>query len=178
LSVITKLRAHALHDQVCAHPGVNRTSSEPPSHRDCAEFAVRACPFLTNRDPGLQLSGGRTIGLPEDIRFAPGLGLRHNPGVALLWVTKAYRPGLNLPGVPAEAVAEAGARPGVLFDIGEPVAIRCYREGRAATREEIEAAIAKGLPTLRATAASQGPRAMTDLASQLQAFEQLLEAHV
>src|SRR5437764_29347 len=26
---------------------VNRVSSEPPSHRECAEFSVRACPFLT-----------------------------------------------------------------------------------------------------------------------------------
>lgn len=27
--------------------GVNRISSEPPSHYDCARFAVSACPFLT-----------------------------------------------------------------------------------------------------------------------------------
>jgi hypothetical protein len=80
--------------------------------------------------------------------------------------------------VPAEAVAEAGARPGVLFEIGDPVAIRCYREGRAATRAEIEAAIAKGLPALRETAASQGPRALAALLAQLQAFEQLLETHI
>jgi hypothetical protein len=26
---------------------VNRVSSEPPSHRDCALFAASACPFLT-----------------------------------------------------------------------------------------------------------------------------------
>ena len=25
---------------------INRTTSEPASHRDCAEFAVKACPFL------------------------------------------------------------------------------------------------------------------------------------
>src|SRR6267154_1896953 len=29
---------------------VNRTSAEPPSHRDCAEFSVRNCPFLTTPD--------------------------------------------------------------------------------------------------------------------------------
>jgi hypothetical protein len=27
---------------------------------------VRACPFLTQRDPGLTLSGGLTIGLPDE----------------------------------------------------------------------------------------------------------------
>src|SRR5215467_7036859 len=26
---------------------VNRVSSEPPSHFECAQFAVQACPFLT-----------------------------------------------------------------------------------------------------------------------------------
>jgi hypothetical protein len=130
---------------------------------------VRACPFLTQRE-----LERRTIGLPEDISFAPGLGLTHNPGVALLWVTKSYR----LFEVPAEAVAAAGARPGVLFHMGDPVAIRCYCEGRAATRAEVEAAIEKGLPQLRATAASQGPRAMAALLAQLQAFEQLLEKHI
>src|SRR5215467_3774641 len=26
---------------------LNRVSAEPPSHRDCAEFAAKACPFLT-----------------------------------------------------------------------------------------------------------------------------------
>jgi len=53
---------------------------------------VRACPFLIQRDPGLQLSGGRTLGLPEDMTKAPGLGLQHNPGVVMLWITKTYRP--------------------------------------------------------------------------------------
>jgi hypothetical protein len=100
------------------------------------------------------------------------LGISHNPGVAMLWVTKTYR----LFEVPDDAVREAGAQPGVLFAIGAPVAIRFYREGRAATRAEIEAAIAKGLPYLRETAASQGPAAVAALLEQLQAFERLLEA--
>src|SRR6516162_9906742 len=26
---------------------VNRINAEPPSHKDCATFAVQACPFLT-----------------------------------------------------------------------------------------------------------------------------------
>jgi hypothetical protein len=27
---------------------INRVTSEPPNHRECAEFAAKACPFLTN----------------------------------------------------------------------------------------------------------------------------------
>src|SRR5437879_3421217 len=26
---------------------INRVSSEPPAHRECAEYGVRACPFLS-----------------------------------------------------------------------------------------------------------------------------------
>jgi len=115
---------------VCAHPGVKHTTGEPPSHRDCAEFAVRACPFLTQRE-----EERRTIGLPGEISKAPGFGIPHNPGVALLWITKTYRPWP----VPEEAVREAGAQPSVLFAMGEPLVIECYREGCDATRAEIAA---------------------------------------
>src|ERR1041385_2432550 len=27
---------------------INRVTSEPPSHRECAEWSARACPFLLN----------------------------------------------------------------------------------------------------------------------------------
>src|SRR5262249_14908101 len=166
LLVITKTRPYAPNDQLC---GVNRTSSEPPSHRDCAEFAVRACPFLTQQE-----LERRTSGLPEEQTPAPGFAITHNPGVALLWITRRYR----LWEVPADAVREAGAQPGVLFEMGEPEVIECYREGREATRQEISAAIERGLPYLRETAMSQGPRAVAELLAQLKAFEQLLEAHL
>jgi hypothetical protein len=149
--------------------GVNRTSSEPPSHRDCAEFAVRACPFLTQQE-----LERRTSALPEEITKAPGLGIAHNPGVALLWITKSYR----LWRVPDDAVREAGATPGVLFVLGEPLVIEGYRDGRDATREDISAALERGLPSLRETARSQGPRAVAALVEQLQAFERLLEQHL
>src|SRR5262244_3119154 len=100
--------------------GVNRTSSEPPSHRDCAAFAVRACPFLTQREPEY-----RAKGLPDDMTKAPGLGLQYNPSVVMLWITKTSRPWQ----VPEEAIREAGAQPGVLFAMGEPLVIdRGYAE--------------------------------------------------
>jgi hypothetical protein len=130
LPVITQTRSRALHAQVCAHPGVKHTTSEPPSHRDCAEFAVRACPFLTQRE-----EERRAKGLPDDSTKTPGLGLQHNPGVTMLWITKRYRPW----GVPEAAIREAGAQPGVRFEMGEPLVIECYREGHDATMAEIAA---------------------------------------
>ena len=130
---------------------------------------MRACPFLTQQE-----LERRAKGLPEDRSKAPGLGLQHNPGIAMLWITKTYRPWA----VPQQAVQEAGAQLGVLFEIGEPETIEFYSFGREATHEEIRAAIARGLPYLRETARSQGPRAMAELLSQLRAFEALLEAHL
>jgi hypothetical protein len=66
----------------------------------------------------------------------------------------------------------------VLFEMGEPYALACYCEGRAATREEISEAIQKGLPHLQATAALQGPKALAQVQRELQPFERLLETHL
>jgi hypothetical protein len=41
---------------------------------------------------------------------------------------------------------EAGAQPGILFEMGEPLVIESYRQGRSATRAEIAAAIARERP--------------------------------
>ena len=30
---------------------INRISAEPPSHRECAEWSARACPFLIFKEP-------------------------------------------------------------------------------------------------------------------------------
>ena len=123
---------------------INRVSSEPPSHRDCAEYAVRACPFLARpnakRNYAQHTQGAETI---------PGIAIEHNPGAALIWITKSFRP-VNVPG-------------GVLFEIGPPLEVYWYAEGRTATRDEIMAAIDKGLPLLRKVAVEEGPEAVTDL---------------
>src|SRR5215813_14608572 len=57
---------------------VNRVSSEPPSHRDCAEYAVKACPHLSH--PAAKRN---EKGLSEEMlsSFIGGHGLTHNPGV-------------------------------------------------------------------------------------------------
>lgn len=36
---------------------VNRTTSEPPSHMSCAEFAALACPFLLQKEQKRRSSG-------------------------------------------------------------------------------------------------------------------------
>lgn len=108
---------------------VNRISSEPPSHRECSTFAAIACPFLT---PPHMVR--REAGMPDGVKDAAGFGLKRNPGVAMVWVTKSYR---------VKRVEN-----GVLFEMGNPTAVECYTEGRRSTREEILHSVETGLPLL------------------------------
>ncbi|MDX3026767.1 hypothetical protein [Streptomyces scabiei] len=110
---------------------VNRVSSEPPAHRDCAVYAVTACPFLTT--PGMRR---RAIeGIPDTVK-PDGVMIERNPGVALVWVTNTWRM------IPGHA----------LFDVDEPAEALWFAEGRPATHAEVLAAIDSGMPVLREAA--------------------------
>jgi hypothetical protein len=136
---------------------INRVSSEPPSHRDCAEYAVRACPFLSR-----PRARRNTVDTPAGVTL--GIHLDHNPGATLIWITRSYRP-------------ISDGRGGRLFEIGEPVETLWYCEGRIATREEIMAAIEKGLPYLREVAATQdGPEGERELQRMIEAAMKLVPA--
>jgi hypothetical protein len=125
---------------------VNRISSEPPCHRSCAEYAVQACPFLSN--PAF---ARRETNKPAGVSEAAGYAIPRNPGVALVWNTETYkvmRVGADTP----------GANDGLLFQLGPPLELSWWAEGRTATRAEILASIESGLPLLRG-AADDGPEA-------------------
>lgn len=127
---------------------VNRVSSEPPSHRECAEFAAKACPFLTQ--PRMRRNEKDVL----DKTCEPGgIMIRRNPGVALVWVTREFRP------------FRAGR--GLLFRIGPHDNVHWYAEGREATRDEVMASIDSGLPILRQEAERDGPQAVQMLARGL-----------
>lgn len=121
---------------------VNRISSEPPSHTECAEFAAVACPFLSR--PHMVRREGR---MPDGVDPPAGVGLKRNPGVTLLWTTRSYT---------VRRVAAHEANPGVLFEMGDPLKVQCFAEGRTATRAEIRASIESGLPLLTAGAPPMG----------------------
>lgn len=108
---------------------VNRINSEPPSHVECADFAARACPFLsrphmTRRENNMPI-GGETAGIAID----------RNPGVGIVWITNR--------GFPIKRVSN-----GILFELPEPTEVRAYCEGRPATREEVKGSVESGLPLL------------------------------
>lgn len=120
---------------------VNRINSEPPSHLECAEFAVKACPFLTQPNRGRNLEE-----LPEGAVDAAGVPLDRNPGVTLLWVTRTY--------------TKFDVNGGILFRLGKPESTQWWARGRAATRDEVLKSIESGLPTLRDMAKLDGQVAL------------------
>jgi hypothetical protein len=134
---------------------VNRVAADPCVHRDCAEYAVRACPFLARP----RARRNETYGPGK----ASGIALAHNPGACVIWVTKSYR-----------LIRDHNR--GILFNIGPAVEVYWYAEGRAATRAEIEAAMAKGLPFLREMAHQDGPDAVKELEQMLATAQLLLPA--
>ena len=127
---------------------INRISAEPPSHRDCAEFAAKNCPFLAT-----PLARRREKQLPEH-RYVPGVMLARNPGVAAVWITRSYKTFTPHNG-------------GVLFAVGDPLEFSFYAEGRPATRAEVDKSIEGGRPFLIEQATKDGTLADMCLAEKL-----------
>lgn len=157
---------------VCGHPlgvhivfvlgpmcGINRSTSEPPCHRDCAEFSARACPFLTRPKMG-------RIDSEETAANSAGIAITRNPGVTLLWSTRNYR-AFRAPG-------DRAGNEGIMFRVGDPEWVAWYREGRTATIDEVRESIDRGMPALLAMAEAQGPAATAALTKMWDAFLPLL----
>lgn len=111
--------------------GVNRVSSEPPSHVECAKWSARNCPFLSR--PHMER---REMGKEyPDVVPGAGVPILRNPGVSLVWVTRDYK------------VFKDG-KGGYLLNIGHPIGLSFWAEGRHATRAEIDESVRTGLPLL------------------------------
>jgi hypothetical protein len=123
---------------------LTRTTSEPGSHYECAQWAVRACPFLTRPH-----AHRRTAALPEDTHDMPGLGLKRNPGAVALWTTREVR-AFDVQRDPA-----TGVRAGALLRVGDPTRVEVYTEGRRATPEEFVDSLVRGVPVLVASSGLQ-----------------------
>lgn len=110
---------------------VNRIAPEPPSHRDCAQYSARVCPFLST--PAMVR---RERGMEFEDRIDPGgVMLLRNPGVTALWITRDYTP----------VKPPNGSH---VFRIGEPKDVTWWRESRAATRAEVLESMESGRPLL------------------------------
>ncbi|MYR58877.1 hypothetical protein GTY54_22425 [Streptomyces sp. SID625] len=121
---------------------INRVSAEPPSHKDCAEYAARACPFLTH--PHMR----RRENLPDDTVPPDGEMNPRNPGACVTWTTRKW---LKKPGMQ-------------LFTFDEPTWVAWWREGRPATYAEAVDALVSGHDFL-AEEAAKDPRPLRAAAS-------------
>lgn len=129
---------------------VNRTTAEPPCHLDCAVFSARACPFLSI--PKMHRHEDR---LPDE-RSSPGIAIKRNPGVALVWVTEQRK---------WRVFNDGNGK--WLIDIGKkPNDTLWFAHGREATRDEIMESIETGLPLLREVAEKEGDLALAQLDQQ------------
>lgn len=136
---------------------VNRITSEPPCHVDCADWSARACPFLTQ--PRMKRNAKD---LPDE-KFVPGHAIMRNPGAVAVWLTRAYK--------------VVHLQRGMLFEVGHPVDIRWYREGRRANRAAIVESIDSGMPLLIDIArAEHGEHGVRDIMEQRRAVDKLLPA--
>jgi hypothetical protein len=137
--------------------GVNRTTSEPPCHLECARWSARNCPFIVK--PHMIRRGHDEL-IEMGAKSMGGNSIKRNPGVMLLWVTKSYQVFSPAPGER-------------LIEVGEPEAIEFYSQGRTATRDEIDESVRTGLPFLTAEASKQ-EGGMEQLAKQVKDFKKLL----
>lgn len=131
---------------------ITRTTMEPPSHRMCAEFAVKNCPFLTQ-----PLAKYSTKEKPVTATVA-GEMITRNPGVTLIWEC-------------TECEAFADGRGSWLITVGEPLKVTAWREGRHASRDELLASINSGLPALEEMAARQGVEGLRALARTVEEWD-------
>lgn len=134
---------------------VNRLTAEPPSHFECAKFAVLNCPFMA------QPLAKRTMGPDEGLVKPGGIMIDRNPGVSAIWVTKSF------------AIERDNGQP--LWRIGPAHKVSFWAKGRPATRAELEHSVVTGIPLLRKVAAQQGAQAMKALDRQIGAFWEMVD---
>jgi ferredoxin len=114
---------------------IQAISNEPPSHVECAEFAVRACPFLL-----LPKSQHRSNDLPN-IQKMPG-SMKRNPGACCLYTVTGY-----------SHHEKSDGR--IIFRYGPAVRVVWYTQGRPAERSEVLAAINASLRAIRRAGSEQ-----------------------
>lgn len=139
---------------------INRTTSEPPSHLECAQWSAKNCPFLSR--PHMHR---REAGMPEEVVEPAGVCIPRNPGVTMIWITYGFH-----------LFDDNNGRK--LIRIYDPVEVEYYTEGRPSTRAEVEESVRTGLPFLEELARAE-PKpadqqaALKEIAERRQELEKL-----
>lgn len=123
---------------------INRMTPEPPSHRECAEFAVKACPYLI-----LPASRRRDKNVPEGTELPAGNMVDHKPTAVVIWITKHWRP--------------TRVSNGYLIEMGPPTEVSWWKEGRVATRDEAKEQFEASFEIMMRTARDEGETSVARL---------------
>lgn len=110
---------------------ITRTTPEPATHLDCAEWSVKACPFLSRPNMERRKDDG-TEALKENV---PGIMIERNPGVGCIWTTRGFN-----------VFDDGHGRP--LIRVGKPETVSWWREGRSALLAEVLQSLDAGMPIL------------------------------
>ncbi len=142
--------------------GITRTSAEPPVHRECGIYSATACPFLSR--PNMKRREDE-VTLANEGNGA-GVAIKRNSGACGVWTVEDF-------------VIFRDHNGRILHEVGDPVSVEWFAEGRAATREEVVASIDSGIHHLREACDSEAnlmeiTAAHTELTAARERFEQYL----
>lgn len=102
-----------------------RMSYEPPSHRDCARYAAKVCPFIINPKHKHVTERAKPYHMKEGESVLPEVS-PHHPGIVALYTVKSYT-----------FKMQDRARGIGIFELPEPENVEFYIEGRRATVVEV-----------------------------------------
>lgn len=111
---------------------VNRISSEPPSHLDCAEFACTACPFLTR-------PLAKRVEQEDEVIAPAGVMIARNPGATAVWVTTAEG---------YEYFVPRGSRSPLIQLMSTPTQLHAWARGKPLQWEALMDSLESGMPLL------------------------------
>jgi hypothetical protein len=138
---------------------INLTTMEPPAHRACTEYAVKACPFLTQP----RRRRNDATALPEG-SIVDGAAIERNPGCVAVVEAKSYH-------------RFDDGKGGWLIRLVKPTRVDWWAHGRQATRDEIMASIESGYPILLDIATKHdGPEGVAELEKMRERALHLLPA--
>lgn len=127
---------------------INKVTTEPPAHYECAEWSTRACPALNHTQ-----SQRRKKSLPNHKQPA-GIGFEGLPQVSVLWQTTYYD---------VENLSD-----GIILKIGEPTAPLIWRQGgKNVSRDVAAEALQAGFQQLFPLAQAEGKEAVDFLSQSM-----------
>jgi hypothetical protein len=143
---------------------ITRSTVEPPCHKECAIWSAINCPFLAR--PHMVRREGD---MPEGVTCS-GEMIDRNPGVCLIWTTLTYR-------------TFKDNDTGWLIEVGDPLDILAFAEGRPVQLAEVQRSINSGLPLLREkcdqeTTPARQKKAHYELGESITKTTELLEQHL